>query len=236
MADQDEMMNFFQKVISEKQPVKLYNTYRGFPVSYEANIMAVDQGYVAISVHEYQAVSMALEGKTFIQSELYPEIVRASVVAVDVVKKQAVLTEFEGAGDEIGKRSTTRVHPNEPLEAEIYDGRRRIGGKIADISTHGVGLFTFAAYIYGDLSFEKDKEVYIDFRLPNTDSIVRFQGVVTSVVDQKGTYLHRLGLKIFPSAEVKPLLEAYIATRQEETLRELKLIYTSMCQEKEKQG
>jgi hypothetical protein len=236
MAAQDAMMDFFQKVISEKQPVKLYNTYRGFPVSYEAYIMAVDQGYVAVQVHEYQAVSMALEGKTHIQSDSWPEFIRANVVAVDVVKKQAVLTEFEGAGDAIGKRTTIRVQPNEPLEAEIYDGKRRIGGKIADISNTGVGIFTFAAYIYGDLSFEKDKVVFVEFRLPSTDAAVRFQGIVTTVVDQKGTYLHRLGVKIFPESEQKPLLEAYIAARQQETSRELELIYTSMCQEKAKRG
>jgi len=232
MNTQDEMMRNIHELHAAGKTIKLLNTYRGFPVSYDATILAVDQGYVAARVHEYQAVSMALEGKTHLQSDLLPEVIRATVVAVDVVKRQAVLTEFEGVGNAVGKRADIRVHPNEPLDAEIYDGQRRIGGKIADISTSGVGVFTFAAYIYGDLSFEKDREVFIDFRLPNADAIIRFHGVVTSVVDQKGTFLHRLGAKIFPGPDAKPLLESYIAARQDETLRELKLIYESMCQEK----
>jgi hypothetical protein len=95
-----------------------------------------------------------------------------------------------------------------------------------------VGVCTFAAYIYGDLSFEKEKEVYVDFRLPNSDAIVRFDGVVTNVVDQEGTFLHRLGIRIFPNPEVEPLLLNYIQQRREETLGELQLIFESMCKDK----
>ena len=232
MDAHDQMLKLFQELQAAGSPVRLLNTYRGFPVAYDATILSIDKGMVACRVHEYQAVSMALEGVTHIQSERLPETVRASVMAVDVVKKRAVLTEFEGADSAIGKRESIRVQPNEPLDAEIYDGRRRIGGKIADISSTGVGVFTFAAYIYGDLSFELNKEVYVDFRLPNAEAITRFQGVVTSVVDQKGTSMHRLGVKIFPNPEVQPLLESYIQTRKEETARELSLIYASMSQGK----
>jgi hypothetical protein len=232
MAEQDDLLSLFQELQATESPVKLLNTYRGFPVSYEATILTIDQGMLACRVHEYQAVSMALEGITHLQHERLPETVRASVMAVDVVKKRAVLTEFERAGSAIGKRESIRVQPNEPLDAEIYDGRRRIGGKIADISTTGVGVFTFAAYIYGDLSVELNKEVTVDFRLPNTEEIGRFQGVVTSVVDQKDTSMHRLGVKMTPNPKLQPLLEDYIRTRQEETARELSLIYTSMSHSK----
>jgi hypothetical protein len=143
----DEMMVQFQKILETRQPLTLLNTYRGFPINYPATLLAVDQGYVAMSVHEYQAVAIALEGKTHIQCDLLPQVIRGTSVAVDVVKKRAAFTELTGVGDAVGKRASIRVQPSEPLDAEIYDGRRRIGGKIADISTSGVGVFTFAAYI-----------------------------------------------------------------------------------------
>jgi hypothetical protein len=236
MEHQDEVMRLFHMLLSAGEPVTLLNNYRGFPVAHQATILTLEQGYVAIGIHEHQAVCMALEGKTYIQSSRLPEVIRAAVMAVNVVKKRAVLTEFEPAGHEIGKRTVIRVFPSEPLEVTIMDGRQRLSGMIADISTLGVGVFTFATYVYGNLSFELDKEVYVDFQLPKADTVVRFHGVVTSVVDKQDAHLHRLGVHIFPNPEVQPLLDAYIQQRQEETERELTLIYHSMCQEKNSQG
>ena len=236
MEPHDKVMRLFHMLLSAGEPVTLVNNYRGFPVEHKATILALEQGYVAIGIHEHQAVSMAIEGKTFIQSNWLPEVVRAAVMAVDVVKKRAVLTEFEPGGNEIGKRSAIRVSPREPLDADIYDGRRRLSGKVADISSSGVGVFTLAAYVYGDLSFEQNKEVYVDFRLPTTDAVVRFHGVVTSVADKQDAHLHRLVVHIFPNPEVQPLLDAYIKQRQDETERELTLIFQSMCQERATQG
>ena len=236
MEPQDQVMGLFHKLLNAGEAVTLLNNYRGFPVAHNATILMLEQGYVAIGIHEHQSVCMALEGKTHIQSSWLTEVIRSTVIGVDVVKKRAILTEFEPAGPEIGKRKATRVYPSEPLEADIYDGRRHLSGKIADISTTGVGVFTFAAYIYGSLSFELDKEVYVDFRLPTTDAIIRFHGVVTSVSDKQDAHLHRLGLHIFPNPDVQPLLEAYIQKRQVETERELTLVYKSMCQEKSTQG
>lgn len=236
MEPHDNVMRLFHMLLSAGEPLTLLNNYRGFPVAHKATILELEQGYVAIGIHEHQAVSMALEGKTFIQNGRLPEVIRASVIAVDVVKKRALLTEFESAGSEIGKRKTVRVFPRDPLDADIYHGRRRLSGKIADISKDGVGVTTFAAYVYGDLSFGLDKEVFVDFRLPTTDAVVRFQGVVTSVTDKQDDHLHRLGVHIFPNPDVQPLLEAYIHQRQVETERELTLIYQSMCQESAVQG
>lgn len=236
MVPVDEMMQRFGKILKQQTPLTLLNTYRGFPISHEATVKAISDGYVALLVHEYQAVSMALEGKTHIQSDLLPEVVRANVVSVDVVTKQVVVTEFVEVERSVGQRAYTRVHPNEPIDAELYDGQRRIGGKLADISTKGVGIFTFAAYIYGDLTFDQGKEVFIDFRPPEMDKIMRFKGLVTSVVHPEGTFLQRLGLQIFPDEEMEAVLQEYIEKRQEETLRELHLIYESMCREKTEKG
>jgi hypothetical protein len=232
MVLRDEMMFLFQQVLDARQPVTLINTYRGFPISYPATLMAVDQGYVAMSVHEYQAVAIALEGKTYIKSSVLPEVIQATAIGVDVARKRVAITEMKGVGNSVGRRTSIRVQPNEPIDAEIYDGRRRITGKIADISTRGVGVFTFAAYIYGDLSFEKDKEVFIDFRLPSSEAILRFQGVIASISAQKTTFMHRLGLKISPTPEVEPLLLGYIDQRKNETMLELKLVYESMSRQK----
>jgi hypothetical protein len=235
MADQSELMDIFNNLISERKQVTMYNTYRGLPFSYDADILAVEEGNVATRVDKHQAVSMALEGRTYLHASTLPQVIRASVVEVDFRKKQAILSVFSSVGDAIGKRTKVRVQPSESLDAEIYDGRRWIRGKIADLSANGMCVFTYSAFMYG-LSFGIDREVYVDFRPPSVDAIVRFYGVITNINDQEGAYLHRLGLKIFPNPAIEPLLDEYITKQQQVILAEMELTYQRMCQEDSKQG
>jgi hypothetical protein len=235
MADQSELMGIFSNLISEQKPVTMYNTFRGLPFSYDADILAVEEGNVATRVDKHQAVSMALEGRTHLHASTLPQVIRASVVEVDFRKKQAILSVFSSVGDAIGKRTKVRVQPSESLDAEIYDGRRWIRGKIADLSANGMCVFTYSAFMYG-LSFGIDREVYVDFRPPSVDAIVRFYGVITNINDQEGAYLHRLGLKIFPNPAIEPLLDEYITKQQQVILAEMELTYQRMCQEDSKQG
>jgi hypothetical protein len=235
MADQNELMGIFNNLISDKKPVTLYNTYRGLPFSYDADLLAVEQGVVATRVHRHQAVSMALEGRTHLHNSILPEVIRANVVEVDFRKKQAILSEFVGVGDTVGKRTMVRVQPSESLEAEISDGRRRIRGRIADISTSGMCIFTFAASMYA-LSFGLEREVFVDFMPPRLDTVVRFMGVITNFNEQQGSFLHRFGLKIYPTPEIQPLLDEYITKQQQLILYEMEQTYHTMCQENARQG
>jgi len=234
MNADDDLMVRFGVIHDTQKPLQLLNSYRGLPIAYEASIITISQGYLACKVHEYQAVCMALEGKTYVQSSLLPEILQARPVAVDVLKKEAILTEFVGVGQSVGKRTAVRVQPKEPADVEIYDGEHRIPGKLADISSSGVGVFTFATYIYGDLMFTKNSDVFVDVRLPGFDQILRFEGKINSVAHQKGTFLHRLGVKIQPNPAAEPILQAYVNRRQEEVMQELRAIYESMVRDKER--
>ncbi len=235
MTDQGELLAIFSNLISAQKPVTMYNTYRGLPFNYDADILAVEHGNVAMRVHRDQAISMAMEGRTFLHTSTFPKMIRANVVQVDFRKKQAILNEFNVVGNAVGKRTKVRVQPSESLEAEIYDGRRRIRGRIADISANGMCIFTLSAYMYV-LSFRLKQEVDVDFRPPSAEAIVRCPGIITNVSDPLGSYLHRLGLKIFPNPEVEQLLDDYITKQQQAILLEMELTYQSMCQDDSKQG
>ncbi len=230
MVDQGELMMAFRSLISENKPLTLYNTYRSLPLSYDGDIIALEQGSMVTRVHQHQAVSMALEGKTYLYNSTLPEVIRANVINVDFRKKQATLNEFTGVGNAVGKRTSVRVQPDESLEAEIYDGRRRIRGHIMDISSGGICIFTFAHDMYG-LSFRLGWEVSVDFTPPNMDTMVHFLGVITNINYHNGLYLHRLGLKIYPSPEIKPLIEEYVGNQQKVILNEIELKYQLMCQD-----
>ena len=231
MIPQGELMQLFEQLSSRNQPVRLLNTYRGVPVAHEARVISTHKGYVVLDVHPEQATCLSLENKTYVQAELLPEVYQAQVVAVDVAKKQSVLTEFTGAGNALGKRMTVRVQPQAPVEVELNDGEHRVSGQLVDISATGVGIFTVAAYIYSDLSFEKGMTVFIDFCLPIAQDFIRLNGKINGIAHQQGTFLHRLGLSILPDPDAEPNLKRYVTLRQQEILDELKRVTASMCQE-----
>lgn len=235
MAGEGELMGIFRNMISEQKPMTLYNTYRGLPFNYVADILAMEQDNVVTRVDRFQGVSMAKEGRTYLSSGTFPEVIRASVLEVDFKKEQATLNEFIRVGGDVGKRTGIRVQPNEALEAEIFDGRRRIRGRIVDISSSGMCIFTFGADMYG-LSFRPGWEVYIDFKPPNMETIVRSLGVITNIHYHDESYLHRLGLKTFPNPEIRPFLEEYVDRQQKVILKEMEQTYQLKFQEGSNQG
>ncbi len=230
-----DWMRAFKSLITDKKPVKLYNTYRGLPLNTDADILELAEGSITTSIFGYQAVSMALQGQTHLYSPRLPETLKATVIEVDFKKKKALLSDFSSAGDILGKRKLVRVEPSDGLEVQIYDGKQRIGGKISDISSEGMCIITFFAYIYG-LKFQADKKVYIDFKPPYLDRAIRAIGIIAYMTSQEGSYHHRLGLKITPGPEIKPLLDDYIVRRQIELMGEMEQKYISMQGTKSRRG
>lgn len=225
-----------QELAENEQPLILLNTYRGVPVVTTARIINVSSGYVAVGVHEYQAVCMSLDGNTHVQSDYLDNVYQADAVAVDVLKKQAILTDFIAVEEGVGKRVDVRVRPENPLDVEISGGEFSISGKVADISASGVGIYTLAAYVYEDLPLEQDEPVFVDVKLPTTGSVVRMPGKVTNLIQREGNIIQRIGVRIDAETELGADLQAYISERQESILHELELIYDTMRQESTNKG
>lgn len=231
MLPPDEKMSKFQRLAEQGQPVKLINNYRGFPIISNANIEAIEDAFVTLKTFEYQAVCMALEGFTYLQHTTFPEVYRSTTVSVDIPARSAVVTEFTGVGNLIGKRTYIRVQPKDTIPVEVYNGEHRIPGKLADISTIGMGIYTLATFIYSRLDFREGDALYIDLKLPGAEMPVRLEGRVVNIIRQEGEYLHRLGVKILPHPEGEDWLRSYISIRQEEIMRELSMIYNSLRSE-----
>ena len=234
MLPQDEKISKFRRLAELGQAIKLINNYRGFPIISNAEIEAIEDAFVTLKIFEYQAVCMALEGFTYVQHTAFPEVYRAAAISVNIPGRSAVVTEFTGVGNLVGKRTYIRVQPKDSVPVEIYDGDHRIPGKLADISTIGMGIYTLATYIYSRLDFREGSNIYIDLILPVAEMPIRLQGRIANVIRQEGEYLHRLGVKILPNPDGEEKLRAYIAIRQEEIMRELSMIYESLRAEQMK--
>lgn len=231
MYQGDEILAWLQSFAENDQPVRLVNTYRGIPVAYNARVIAVGAGNAVFEVNEYQAVCLALEGKTHLHHPEMPEVLRARAVSVDVPLKGATLTEFVKAGKSLSSRLCTRVQPREPIDAEIRIERDFQPCQLVDISLNGVGVITLGTYTYGELGVDKGTRVQLYFTLPPMHTPVQLAGQVTSVVDTENPLQHRLGCKTFPDNLVDNLLLEYVALRRDELMRELSMVYATMRRE-----
>lgn len=236
MESGSQVMARIQELAENEQPLILLNTYRGVPVVTTARIINVSSGYVAVGVHEYQAVCMSLDGNTHVQSDYLNNVFQADAVAVDVLKKQAILTDFIAVEEGVGKRVDVRVRPENPLDVEISGGEFSISGKVADISTSGVGIYTLAAYVYEDLPLERGEPVFVDIKLPSSGRVLRLPGEVSNLIQREGNVIQRIGVRIDAKTLLVEDLQAYISERQESILHELQLIYDTMRQESAKKS
>jgi hypothetical protein len=231
MFQGDEILTRFQYFADNNQPVRLINAYRGIPVAYSARVTRVEAGIVVFGVNEYQAVCLALDGKTHIQHPVLPEILRARAVAVNVPMKEATLTEFVKAGSSLGNRVYTRVQPKEPIDAEIKVREHVLPCQLVDISLNGIGVITLGTYTYGELGARKGSKVQLHFTLPPTHTPVQLMGQITSVAGTPNSKQRRLGCKTFPDNNVDLLLLEYVALRRDELMRELSLVYATLRRE-----
>lgn len=234
MESSSQILARMRELAQQEQPLILLNTYRGVPVVTTARIINVSSGYVAVSVHEYQAVCMSMDGNTHVQSDYLSQAYQAEAVAVDVLRKQAILTDFVAVEEGVGKRVDVRVRPENPLDVEISGDDFTISGKVADVSSSGVGIYTLAAYVQGELPLEQGEAVSIEIKLPKSDRVLRLPGRVTNLIYREGNIIQRIGVRIDSRTEQVLELQDYVNTREQAILHELELIYDTMRRDSEK--
>lgn len=234
MESGSQILANMRELAQNEQPLILLNTYRGVPVVTTARIINVSSGYVAVSVHEYQAVCMSIEGNTHVQSDYLSQAYQAEAVAVDVLKKQAILTDFVPVEEGVGKRVNVRVRPENPMDVEISGDDFSISGKVADISTSGVGIYTLAAYVFDEMPAEPGAPVFVDIKMPKTPHTLRLPGKVSNLIYREGNIIQRIGVRIDAGAELAMELQNYVSVREEAILHELELIYETMRRDSEK--
>jgi len=133
--------------------IKLLNTYRGLPISYDAKISLVNETEVHVTSNKMQIACLYHQRETFIQNEKLPFTIRSQVMSLNLAKEDAALSDFEVAENNIGKRMNIRVEPEGILIGVIqFKGYpTKVIAPIFDISIYGVSVhiedFLFPARI-----------------------------------------------------------------------------------------
>lgn len=225
---EDEIIQQLMKAYNAYQPVLLLNMFRGIPISREARIAIISQGYVALDMDPLQAVCIAIEKRTYIQSDYLAVTVRAFPITVDVNKRSAVLHRFTVAERSFNERLSLRVQPKEPIKVTIYKKEKPILTSLADISSKGVGIYSFGTFIYENLEFTRGEPVDIALILPHNKLQITLHGKISNITRQQGTILTRIGVQTSPDSATEKALDGYIRSRQDEIMGELQRTYEIM--------
>lgn len=139
----EDLMALFSQMANSQKHTNLLNVYKGVPLAFPAKIVEVGDTYLRVLTDTYQMVSMYLEKKTLIQSDLLPEIVLAEVIELNPLKRMALLSNFSYVEKGIGNRTEVRIQPKDPVASEIHDIQENITlqGVLADISRDGLGVY-----------------------------------------------------------------------------------------------
>lgn len=223
-----EIILVLERLAQDKKEVKLINSHKGIPISYDATIQGFDTEGVIFQVHKYQVVCLELERHTYLYTDLLPSVVKAKVASIDIIASKVTLTGFAYAVETIGKRMMLRVEPDQPISVVISNNKRRLRGSLADISEKGIGIFVQASQTFTPSVFIRHSKVLINLRLPTEPSEISLDGIISHI--RKDGEAYHLGINITPDPIIKGAITSFISQRQIEILCELQMLYDQLYQ------
>jgi hypothetical protein len=222
MPKRDEIFTALESLVGSAGKVRLLNVYKGLPINSDAPVLEATDGMVMLKVNKYQATCLEIQRKAYIQSDDLHQVARGEVLNVNFLTESAIVTGFVYMGDDLGKRLMIRVQPREPVEIEMALKGVNLRGQMADLSASGVGIVTGAVVVRPTL-YAIGTNMVVSFQLPSERAPLRIAGKIANAF--KGSNSYRLGIELTPDSATKMTLNRYIAQRQSEVQRELRMMY-----------
>ena len=226
----ESIMRQLWAMYQTRTSLKLINSFRGLPISFDAQIRTVNNGYIIVQTHPHQAMCVSLEKRTYIQGDFLEGTARAQPIDVDVSAGEVILTRITQAGRDLGQRLSPRVEPGEPVRVDIRLRDTTLTANLADLSYQGIGLYTFGAYINDRADFRRGDEVSFAVNMHGAlNGPLRLFGCVTNISREQNSMLYRVGVQMTPVPEPQKLIQSYIHSRREEILCELDETYRTLA-------
>lgn len=167
MEPREEIHILLQRIAEKPKSIGLINTYKALPIAYPAAVISHDGNNALIKTEQLQVLCVSRDAFTYLQSEVFPTVVKAQAREVDFHHDQVLLNDFSYVMGSIGKRMQVRVEPSETVIGLLFcrDETRALVCEIADLSLDGLGI-----YVTDELDIKKEyppgTQVSIHFRLP----------------------------------------------------------------------
>lgn len=158
---------------------------------------------------------------TFIQHDLIPTVIKASIIKLEPARSLMVLGNLEFLDSSPVERSGMRVEPDRLIYASLALGKKTIlDGNIISIAENSVVLQVHENKI-ADFAEKPlwDVELNLNFQIATKKSFltpINTKAMIYSIMNDK------VVLNITPSTPIKTKLRTYISLRQSNVLDDLK--------------
>jgi hypothetical protein len=202
-----------------RQALKLITYYKGLPLSYPANIAAIERDTIDLDVKGEQAFTIEQSRSAFIRSSLFKHDVFAQVLYVNVKKQAASFVKFSYVELMAERRNFIRLEMEPSPYTEIASPLGIIEGNLYDISLSGLNVS-----IHHSCPLTIDTEASVKFVLPQIEQTHELQVCVTAkLIAVRDDYLpYSYKFTICPDKYLERQLSHYIFQRQIEIIREIK--------------
>jgi len=199
--------------------VNLTNYYGGLPITYPATILGVERGNVDLDVTPQQAVAIASDRYTLINSKLFPYSIVAHVQYVNIKKHTVSLNKLSFVEVLAEKRAAVRLTLDPPVRATLQYEDQAIAAFLVDISTQGIAV-TMDDFVM----LETGAEMSVKFMLPDPvlmkQTLIKVPATLVDIVGNASPYRYRF--RISPEKHQEQLISRYSFQRQVELIRDLK--------------
>lgn len=164
-----DLLSILRQIAREQSSIRLMNIYKGLPISYDTNIASVGATEIQVPCSKNHIACLYHQGESYLMGESVPVVIRAKVLRLSLTKDYAVLSDFESAQDNIGKRMQIRVEPGEPIMAslEFKGSSFEFIAPLADLSANGASVFFESTMFPGRLS-KPGSELTMSIPLPDS--------------------------------------------------------------------
>jgi len=222
-ADEEELLlQLLTNIMAGHQPLKLFNIYKGLPISTPATILKVEEERILLKVEKIQKFVIELEQKVVMHSPNLPKDVEAEVCLVDARKPLVMVRHPRLLQASLNNRKHTRVGLPSRLPVVIKVEKRHYTGFLRDISIHSAAAF-FNAGKFTENAL-KGKKAQISFRLPweNEEGSVTLELGAEILFNRDEGEEHKVVLILVHDETSESRIFDYVYRRQRELIREIK--------------
>lgn len=212
--------------LREQRPVTLYNNYQGVPVTYDAEVAMVSKEYVGFIAHPLQAAAIKLERQTFIQSKGIPDLIRANPVSIDYTNRVVMVENLKVPHVTGVDLYHSWITPVQAVSVELdSDLGGTLDGDLMTLAALDDNLFHVVVQVPDEVPFDRQDEIRLSFRLPESGDVVQVAGVVYSLTSGQGEGSRRLEVEGRAALQDEIAILAYLAKREDALISELGAIY-----------
>lgn len=209
----------------EAPPALMFSCYfRGVEVSFEGTVETVEEGRIICSLEPRHVAVSSRVDHLLLSNPLHGDTMLAEVQHADQKSCQITLHHFEPLAQQADRRSVIRVEPAFPIDVALQDTTGKSVGTIIDLSSNAVSIYLRNTGV--DLS----EELTLSCELCcDTNSKALELDVPASVsrvrADKRSDpRAHVIVLSLKLDTATRSQLDAYIANRQTEILKEIRHI------------